>query len=67
MPVSVISQSPTLETLASEIDCGQDPIGLRLDTMPLSGDENVGDDAYAADARGLVRQLPESIQSAATD
>ncbi|KAK3167903.1 putative NRPS-like protein biosynthetic cluster [Lepraria neglecta] len=67
VPVSVIFQSPTLEALASEIDRAQDPIGLRLDAMPLSGDENVEDEAYAADARDLVRQLPEFIRSAAAD
>ena len=67
VPVSVIFQSPTLEALASEIDRAQDPIGLRLDAMPLSGDENVEDEAYAADAKDLVRQLPEFIRSAAAD
>ena len=38
-----------------------------LDAMALSRDENFEDGAYAADARGLVRQLPEFIRSAATD
>jgi L-aminoadipate-semialdehyde dehydrogenase len=67
LPVSVIFQSQTLEALAAEIDRAQDPIGLRLDAMPLPGDGNVQDEAYAADARDLVRQLPESVRTAATD
>ena len=66
LPVSVIFQSQTLEALAAEIDRAQDPIGLRLDAMPLPGDR-VGDEAYAADAKDLVRQLPDSIESAETD
>jgi L-aminoadipate-semialdehyde dehydrogenase len=41
LPVSVIFQSQTLEALAAEIDHTQDPIGLRLDAMPLSGDQCV--------------------------
>ncbi len=67
LPLSVIFQSQTLEGLAAEIDRAQDPIGLRLDTMHLSGDEAVEDEAYAADAKELVRQLPDSIRSAAAD
>ena len=67
LPLNVIFQSQTLEALAAEVDRAQDPIGLRLDTMPLSGDENAEDEAYAADARGLLRQLPDSIPSVATD
>ena len=67
VPVSVIFHSPTLGALASEIDRTQDPIGLRLDAMPLSGDENVEDEAYAANAKDLLRQLPEFIRSAAAD
>ena len=59
MPVSVIFQSST--------EIAQDPIGLRLDAMPLSGDENVEDEAYATDARDLVRQLPKFMRSAAAD
>ncbi|CAD6579839.1 MAG: large subunit of alpha-aminoadipate reductase [Alectoria sarmentosa] len=35
--------------------------------MALSRDENFEDGAYAADARGVMRQLPEFIRSAATD
>ncbi|KAI9836507.1 MAG: large subunit of alpha-aminoadipate reductase [Sclerophora amabilis] len=35
--------------------------------MSLSGDENVEDEAYAADARGLMRQPPDFIRSAAAD
>ena len=38
-----------------------------LDAMALSRDENFEDGAYAADARGVMRQLPEFIRSAATD
>lgn len=67
LPVSVIFQSQTLEALAAEIDRTQDPIGLRLDAMPLPGDGDVGDEAYAADARDLVRQFPDSIPSAEID
>ena len=59
MPVSVIFQSST--------EIAQDPIGLRLDAMPLFGDENVEDEAYATDARDLVRQLPKFMRSAAAD
>ncbi|POR34804.1 L-aminoadipate-semialdehyde dehydrogenase [Tolypocladium paradoxum] len=67
LPVRVIFQSQTLEALAAEIDRAQDPIGLRLDAMPLPGDGSAGDEAYAGDARDLVRQLPGSISSAAID
>ncbi|OIW34256.1 aminoadipate reductase [Coniochaeta ligniaria NRRL 30616] len=65
VPVSAIFQSQTLEALAAEIDRAQDPIGLRLDAMPLKGDRNAEDEAYAADARDLSRQLPESFGAAA--
>jgi len=58
LPLRVIFQSQTLGDLAAEIDRAQDPIGLRLDTMPLSGDAARDDEAYAADARGLAQQLP---------
>ena len=64
LPVSVIFRSQTLETLAAEIDRALDPIGLRLDAMPLPGDADEGDEAYAADARDLASQLPESIPRA---
>lgn len=64
IPVSTIFQSQTLEALAAEIDRAQDPIGLRLDAMPLAGDRNVEDEAYAADARDLVKQLPETVEGA---
>ncbi|KAL9631403.1 MAG: hypothetical protein Q9164_005913 [Protoblastenia rupestris] len=57
----------SLESLASEINRAQDPICLRLDAMPLSANENVEDEAYAAYTRGLARQLPEFIRSAAAD
>jgi L-2-aminoadipate reductase len=58
IPVRVIFQSPTLGDLAAEIDRAQDPIGLRLDTMPLTGDATVVDEAYAVDARTLIEELP---------
>ncbi|KAH8670776.1 aminoadipate reductase [Xylariales sp. PMI_506] len=61
VPVSAIFQSQTLGALAAEIDRAQDPIGLRLDALPLPGDGNAEDEAYAADARDLVKYLPESI------
>lgn len=64
LPVRVIFQSQTLEALAAEIDRAQDPIGLRLDAMPLPGDNTTHDEAYAADARDLAKQLPESFESA---
>lgn len=64
VPVSAIFQSQTLQALAAEIDRAQDPIGLRLDVLPLIGDRDAGDEAYAADARDLVKQLPESIEGA---
>jgi L-aminoadipate-semialdehyde dehydrogenase len=67
LPIRVIFQSQTLEDLAAEIDRAQDPIGLRLDAMPLAGDENAGDEAYATDARDLASQLPESLPTAKTD
>ena len=67
IPVGIIFQAPTLEGLAAEIDRARDPIGLRLDTMPLSGDEDVADEAYAADARAQVQNLPKSFSSVATD
>jgi L-aminoadipate-semialdehyde dehydrogenase len=62
LPVRVVLQAQTLEALAAEIDRALDPIGLRLDAMPLIGDVHMLDEAYAADARDLVVQLPESIQ-----
>ncbi|KAK5449593.1 large subunit of alpha-aminoadipate reductase [Exophiala xenobiotica] len=67
LPVSVIFQSQTLQALAAEIDRAQDPIGLRLDTMPLPGDGIVEDEAYAADARDLVRQLPQAVHGPPTE
>lgn len=67
VPVTAIFQSPTLEALAAEIDRAQDPIGLRLDAMPLTGDVNVEDEAYASDAKSLIHQLPKTFQSAAID
>ncbi|KAH8126810.1 L-2-aminoadipate reductase [Trichoderma asperellum] len=64
LPIKVIFQSQTLEALAAEIDRAQDPIGLRLDAMPLDGDKNVLDEAYAADARDLTSKIPKSIPTA---
>ena len=66
LPVNVIFQSQTLEALAAEIDRAQDPIGLRLDAMPLPRDRDAEDEAYAADARDLVHQLPITIRKATT-
>ena len=62
--IRVIFQSQTLESLAAEIDRAQDPISLRLDALPLVGDEDVEDEAYAADARDLANQLLKSIPTA---
>ncbi len=67
LPVKVIFQAQTLEALAAEIDRALDPIGLRLDTMPLSKDGEVEDEAYAADARDLIQRLPPSIPTVRTD
>ncbi|UKZ67676.1 putative NRPS-like protein biosynthetic cluster [Trichoderma atroviride] len=64
LPIKVIFQSQTLEALAAEIDRAQDPIGLRLDAMPLDGDKNVEDEAYATDARDLTNKIPKSIPTA---
>ncbi|KAI2607944.1 aminoadipate reductase [Hypoxylon sp. NC1633] len=66
IPVRVIFQSQTLEALAAEIDRAQDPVGLRLDALPLAGDGTADDEAYAVDARDLVRQIPDSIHAAET-
>ncbi|GAO13845.1 hypothetical protein UVI_02004360 [Ustilaginoidea virens] len=65
LPVRVIFQSQTLEALAAEIDRAQDPIGLRLDALPLPTDENAADEAYAADARSLTSQLPKTFAAGA--
>ena len=64
VPVNTIFQSQTLEALAAEVDRALDPIGLRLDAMPLLADGVVRDEAYAADARDLVRHLPSAIKTA---
>jgi L-2-aminoadipate reductase len=64
LPIRVIFQSQTLEALAAEIDRAQDPIGLRLDAMPLDIDRNVEDEAYAVDARDLAGKLFKSIPTA---
>ncbi|TAQ89893.1 hypothetical protein B7494_g1757 [Chlorociboria aeruginascens] len=63
LPVSVIFQSQTLEALAAEIDRVMDPIGLRLDALPVPADQDAKDEAYASDARDLVRHLPDSIST----
>ncbi|KAG8406191.1 large subunit of alpha-aminoadipate reductase [Metarhizium acridum] len=67
LPVSVIFRSQTLHALALEIDRALDPIGLRLDAMPLPGDGESEDESYAADARKLLSQLPDRIPQAPTD
>jgi L-aminoadipate-semialdehyde dehydrogenase len=65
IPMSVIFQSQTLGEFATEIDRAQDPTGLRLDVPPLINiGSNAEDEAYAADARDLAKQLPNSIRSA---
>ncbi|KAI1114257.1 aminoadipate reductase [Nemania sp. NC0429] len=66
LPIRVIFQSQTLEALAAEIDRAKDPIGLRLDAMPLDADRNVQDEAYAVDAEDLASKIPESIPTAAS-
>ncbi|PKS10957.1 hypothetical protein jhhlp_002716 [Lomentospora prolificans] len=67
VPMSVIFQAQTLGEFATEIDRAQDPTGLRLDVPPLTNfGSNAEDEAYAADARDLVKELPNSIQSAET-
>ena len=66
LPVNLIFQSQTLEALAEEIDRSLNPIGLRLDAMPLPRDNSVKDEAYAADAKDLIHQLPPSIPTRGT-
>lgn len=66
LPIRVIFQSQTLEALAAEIDRAKDPIGLRLDAMPLDADRNVQDEAYAVDAGDLASQIPQFIPTAAS-
>jgi L-2-aminoadipate reductase len=61
LPITVIFGSPTLEGLARQIDRARDPIGLRLDVNPLPGDDRAEDEAYAADARDLIKKLPEEV------
>src|SRR3569833_413209 len=65
IPISVIFQFPTLEGFADEIERAQDPTGLRLDAVPVSG--QLADEAYAADALELVRKLPNSFPQASLD
>jgi L-aminoadipate-semialdehyde dehydrogenase len=66
VPMSTIFQYQTLGAFAAEIDRAQDPTGLRLDTGSVPGyGRNAEDEAYAADARDLSSQLPQSIPSAA--
>jgi L-aminoadipate-semialdehyde dehydrogenase len=64
LPVSVLFRSQTLHTLALEIERALDPIGLRLDAMPLPGDGESEDQSYAADAQELLSQLPDYIPQA---
>ncbi|CAK7212017.1 large subunit of alpha-aminoadipate reductase [Sporothrix eucalyptigena] len=66
VPMRAIFQHQTLEALAAEIDRAQDPIGLRLDAVPLENDAKVLDEAYAVDARELTSQLTQTIPSAPT-
>lgn len=64
VPMRAIFQHQTLEALAAEIDRAQDPIGLRLDAVPLENDANAEDEAYAVDARELTNQLASNIPAA---
>ena len=64
LPISVLFRSQTLHTLALEIDRALDPIGFRLDAMPLPGDGESEDQSYAADAQDLLSQLPDCIPQA---
>ena len=64
VPMRAIFQHQTLEALAAEIDRAQDPIGLRLDAVPLESDAKANDEAYAVDARELTAQLAASIPAA---
>ncbi|CAK7564566.1 MAG: putative NRPS-like protein biosynthetic cluster [Sporothrix epigloea] len=66
VPIRAIFQHQTLEALAAEIDRAQDPIGLRLDAVPLESDAKVLDEAYAVDARELTSELAASIPAAPT-
>jgi L-aminoadipate-semialdehyde dehydrogenase len=67
VPVITIFQAQTLAALAAEIDRALDPIGLRLDAMPLAADGVGGDEAYATDALELAKQLPAKILTAEQD
>ncbi|TPX13456.1 uncharacterized protein E0L32_006186 [Thyridium curvatum] len=64
IPMSTIFQSQTLEAFSTEIENAQDPTGLRLDYNPDG--TPASDEAYSADARDLVQQLPKSIAKAST-
>lgn len=64
VPMSAIFQSQTLGEFATEIDRALDPTGLRLDVAPFTGYGSAEDEAYAADARDLVKELPEKIPTA---
>lgn len=65
VPMSAIFQSQTLGEFAAEIDRAQDPTGLRLDVAPFATyGSNAEDEAYAADARDLAKQLPATIPTA---
>jgi L-aminoadipate-semialdehyde dehydrogenase len=65
IPMSIIFQSQTLGSFAAEIDRALDPTGLRLDSVPLSG-QDVQDEAYAADARDLLNSLPAQFTPSLT-
>lgn len=64
VPMSAIFQSQTLGEFAGEIDRALDPTGLRLDVAPFTGYGGGEDEAYAADARDLVKNLPEKLPAA---
>ncbi|OAA38789.1 aminoadipate reductase enzyme [Cordyceps fumosorosea ARSEF 2679] len=64
LPVTIIFRSQTLQALATEIDRALDPIGLRLDAVPIPEDGEAKDEAYAADAKELLSQLPDTIPQA---
>ncbi|KAI1812349.1 hypothetical protein GGS20DRAFT_26378 [Poronia punctata] len=64
LPVGIIFRAQTLGALAAEIDRALDPIGLRLDAMPLPTDQDLEDEAYAADARELTSQFPKALPNA---
>lgn len=64
IPIRVIFQLQSLENLVVEVDWAQDPVGLRLEALPLVGHGDVEDEAYAADARYITDQLTKTILTA---